>query len=117
MLLLVSDENFHEAIVAGLHKQYPELDLVRIRDGELAGADDPTILAWAAEHHRVLLTHDRQTMPGYAYDRVRATLLMPGVFVVDDLCGIGPAIASIAIVVFCSLEGEWTDQVLFLPWK
>jgi hypothetical protein len=70
VLRRVSDENFAEAIVKGLVRRCPKLDLVRSRDEGLLGADDPGLLAWAAANQRVLLTHDRQTMPGHAYDRV-----------------------------------------------
>ena len=117
MLKLISDENFNGVVLRGLLRRYPEIDVVRVQDEGLVETPDPEILAWAGQEWRILLTHDQETIPGYAFDRVRAGLLMPGVFVVDDLCGIGTAIESIAIVVFCSLEGEWTDQVLFLPWK
>lgn len=36
----------------------------------LSGADDPTVLAWAAVEGRVLLTHDLATMTDFAYERV-----------------------------------------------
>lgn len=116
MLRLVSDENFTEAIVQGLLRQAPELDLVRSRDEGLAGFDDPSLLAWAAAHQRVLLTHDRQTMPGHAFDRVAQGLPMPGVFVVSTLIAPGKAIGDILTLVLCSLhDEEWKDQVIFIP--
>ena len=58
MLPLAIDENFNNDIVRGLLRRRPELDLVRIQDAGLAGADDPTVLDWAAQESRVLLTHD-----------------------------------------------------------
>jgi len=48
MLLLAADENFNNDIVRGLLRQKPSLDIVRIQDVGLSGADDPTILEWAA---------------------------------------------------------------------
>jgi len=48
MLLLAADENFNNNIVRGLLRQKPCLDIVRIQDVGLSGADDPTILEWAA---------------------------------------------------------------------
>ena len=58
MLLLVADENFNNDILRGLLRRKPELDIVRIQDVGLSGASDPTVLEWAAEQNRVLLTHD-----------------------------------------------------------
>lgn len=113
---LVSDENFNEAIVLGLLRQCPELDLVRIRDEGLAGAEDPAVLAWAAQNQCILLTHDRQTMPGYAYDQVSQGLPMPGVFVVSTELAIGKAIEGILMLILASMhEGEWKDHVIFVP--
>ncbi len=84
MLRLAADENFNGDIVRGLLLRRPELDLIRIQDAGLEGADDPTVLAWAAENDRILLTHDRATMPDFAYARLGSGQPMPGLFVLND---------------------------------
>jgi hypothetical protein len=76
----VADENFNGNIVRGLLRRRPQLDIVRIQDVGLSGADDPAVLAWAAEQERVLLTHDVATITRHAYGRVRRGEAMPGVF-------------------------------------
>ncbi len=48
MLRLVADENFNGDIVRALFLRRPDLDVVRVQDVGLAGADDPRVLAWAA---------------------------------------------------------------------
>jgi hypothetical protein len=40
---------------------------------------------------------------------------MPGVFVVRDRNLIGPIIENILLLAECSFEGEWEQQVIFLP--
>ena len=80
MLQLVADENFSNNIVRGLLRRKVDLDIVRIQDVGLAGADEPTVLAWAAQEDRVLLTHDVSTITNYAYERIEAGQVMPGVF-------------------------------------
>jgi predicted nuclease of predicted toxin-antitoxin system len=72
MLRLLSDENFNADVVRGLRLREPNIDLVRIQDIGLRGLDDESILAWAAENDRIVLTHDRATMPYFAYARVAA---------------------------------------------
>lgn len=114
MLRLLSDENFNGEIVRGLFRAQADLDLVRVQDVGLLGADDPAILARAAENNRVLLTHDRATVPAFAYDRVRAGAMMPGVFVVDDRAAIGQVIDDVLLFALCSEESEWEGQVLYL---
>jgi hypothetical protein len=41
--------------------------ILRAPDVGLTGADDETLLAWAADQNRVLLTHDVSTLTAYAY--------------------------------------------------
>ncbi|MGQ0605104.1 MAG: DUF5615 family PIN-like protein [Anaerolineales bacterium] len=72
MLQFLSDENFDGGFLRALLRRYPELDVIRVQDTELASADDPSILEWAARENRVLLTHDVTTMTRYAYERVQA---------------------------------------------
>lgn len=79
------------------------------------GADDRTVLDWAAQEGRLLLTHDQATVPDYAWDRVAAGLQMPGVVRVPDTMSIAEAIEAILVVAQCSREGEWESRVLHLP--
>ncbi|MEO0373140.1 MAG: DUF5615 family PIN-like protein [Cyanobacteria bacterium P01_A01_bin.17] len=81
---LLSDENFNGDIVRGLRLRQPDLDLLRVQDVGLREVDDPAILDWAAAHGRILLTHDRATMPDFAYERLVREDPMPGMFVVKD---------------------------------
>jgi hypothetical protein len=112
---LISDENVNGRILRGLARRYPEIDLVRAQDVGLMNTADPDILEWAARAGRILLTHDVETVPGHAYDRVRAGLPMPGVFAVDDRCGIGNAIQAVALGAIAGFDDEWNGHVLFLP--
>jgi hypothetical protein len=112
---LLADENFRGAIVRGLLRRRPDLDLVRIPDGGLNKADDPTVLAWAAAEGRLVLTHDAATLIGYAYDRVSAGLPMPGVIEARQDVPIGLVIDDLLLIVDASRENEWEGQVLYLP--
>lgn len=107
MILLAADENFNNAILRGVLRRKPDLDIIRIQDVGLSGADDPTVLAWAAEENRVLLTHDVATITHYAYERVKAGLSMPGVFEVPYGFSVGEIIEDILLIAEYSLDGEW----------
>jgi hypothetical protein len=115
MLLLAADENFNNDIVRGLLRRKPDLDIVRIQDVGFSGADDPTVLEWAAQERRVLLTHDVSTVTHYAYERVEAGQSMPGVFEVSRDVPIGVAVEDILLLAECSLDDEWEGQVQYLP--
>jgi hypothetical protein len=89
--------------------------LVRVQDVELLEMDDPTILAWAACHQWILLTHDRATMPDFAYERLAKNEVMAGIFVVNDRISIRQAIDELLLLVDCTEQEEWQGIVLYLP--
>jgi predicted nuclease of predicted toxin-antitoxin system len=115
MLRLLADENFNNDIVRGLLRRKPDLDIVRMQDVGLSGADDPTLLEWATQNGRVLLTHDVATMTQYAYERIQAGQQMPGVLEISRSVSIGTAIEEILLLAEYSLEGEWEGQIRYLP--
>ena len=112
---ILADENLNNDIVRGLLRREADLDIVRVQDVGLSGADDPTVLEWAAREGRVLFTHDVSTITHYAYERVSAGKAMPGVFEVGRELSLGVAIEDVLLLAECSLEGEWEGQVRYLP--
>jgi Domain of unknown function (DUF5615) len=115
MLRLLADENFNNQIIRGILRRNPDVDIMRVQDVGLIEADDPTVLAWAAQNRRVVLTHDVATMTNFAYERMQAGLEMPGLFEVSRRVPVGLAIEELLLIAECSLEGEWEGQVRFLP--
>jgi predicted nuclease of predicted toxin-antitoxin system len=115
MLRILFDENLNQRIVRGLRRRVPSLDYVVAQDVGLQGREDPHVLAWAAEEQRILITHDLKTIPRFAYERVSTHQAMPGVIAVPDTLPIGQAIEEIAIIVECSAQSEWENQVVYLP--
>lgn len=115
MLRLAADENFNNDVVRGVLRRNPSVDIVRIQDVGLSGADDPVMLQWAAQEGRVLLTHDVATVTRYAYERVRDGKPMPGVFEVSRDVPIGLVIEEVLLLAEYSLDGEWEGQVRYLP--
>lgn len=117
MLKLAADENFNNNIVRGLLRRNSDLDIVRVQDVGLSGADDPAILEWVAQGNRILVTHDVTTITRYVYERIEQRRPMPGVFAVKRTAPIGLVIEDIILLAECSLEKEWENQILYLPLK
>ncbi|MBI5952723.1 MAG: DUF5615 family PIN-like protein [Chloroflexi bacterium] len=115
MLFLVADENFNNAILRGLLRIKPNLDIVRVQDVGLFSADDPTVLEWAASEDRILLTHDVATITKYAYERVETGKYMPGVIEVNRKVPLGIAIEEILFIAESCDSGELEGQILYLP--
>ena len=115
MLKLAVDENLNNDILRGLCRLLPSLDIVRVQDVGLAGADDARVLDWAASVDRVLLTHDVATMTAAAYERVARGQSMPGIFEIPTSVSTRQAIDDLRLIVEGSVEGEWEGQVRYLP--
>lgn len=115
MIRLLSDENFNGNIVRGLFLRQPNLDLLRVQDVNLLNVDDPEILEWAANNNRILLTHDRATMPDFAYERLSRNQSMAGMFVVSDRIAVRQAIDDLLLIVDVTEQTEWKSQILYLP--
>jgi hypothetical protein len=115
MLRLAADENLNNGIVRGVLRRATALDIARVQDAGLCGADDPTVLDWAAAEGRVLLTHDLKTMTRDAYDRVKAGKRMAGIFGIRSDMALALAIEEVLVLAECSHDGEWEGQVRYLP--
>jgi len=115
MMRFAVDENFNMHIVNGVLRRRSDVDIVRVQDVGLEGADDPTVLEWAAGEGRVLLTHDANTMTAFAYERAAQGLSMPGLFEVALSVSVSVAIEEILLLAEYSLEGEWEGQIKYLP--
>jgi hypothetical protein len=73
-------------------------------------------LAWTATENRVLITNDRNTMVGFAYQRVAAGKPLPGLIVTTNEQSIGWAVNDILVIAECMSEEEIRAQiVVFLP--
>jgi hypothetical protein len=114
MLSVLADENFNHHILRGVRFRIKSLDVIVAQSAGLCGASDPDLLAWAAKQRRLVLTHDRQTMPKYAYDRVRSDQPMPGIIVVSDVMPVGEAIEVLTMYLECGAADEFQNLVTFL---
>jgi hypothetical protein len=117
MVKFAVDENFNLHIVKGVLRRRPDIDIMRVQDAGFEGANDPTVLEWAAREERVLLTHDVNTITAFAYERTAQGLPMPGVFEVSLKVPVSVAIEEILLLAECSVEGEWEGKINYLPLK
>lgn len=112
---LLLDENFNHQILDGLKLRIPDLDYVIAQRTALKGVADPDLLEWAAVEDRLIVTHDINTFPKFAYERVKAGKSLPGVIVVPQDFPIGPAIEELETILLCSEQSEYENQVVHIP--
>ena len=115
MLSVLIDENLDQRILRGLRLQVPNLDYVIVQETKLQSAGDPAVLAWAAEHERVLVTHDVNTIPKYAYERIRLGEPVAGAIIIPEDLAIGIAIEELSVLIECCEMEELANQVKYVP--
>lgn len=111
----LTDEHFRSAILNGVRRRLPDLDIVRVQDIGLRTASDPKILEFSALENRILLTHDARTMETHVKARLAAGRAMPGVLIIRQKVPIATAIEEIVMVAQCSPPEEWEGMIQFLP--
>lgn len=116
MLRLATDADVHGDITRGLQRRLPAIDLVRVQDILPEGTLDPDVLTWVASEDRVLITNDRSTMIGFAWDRVSSGEPMPGMVITSNEQSIGATVDDLALIAECVSEEEMRQRaVVYLP--
>jgi predicted nuclease of predicted toxin-antitoxin system len=111
----LADEHIPLALIRGLLQREPGLDLVRVQDVGLRTEDDATLLAWAAQESRLVITLDKSTIPDTAYVRIEKYMPMPGVVILCSGTAIGQVIDELLTLAGASFDGEWENRVIYIP--
>jgi hypothetical protein len=93
------------------------LDVVRVGDPPdlPLGSDDPAILLWAEREDRILLSLDRNTMPGLLAQHLQAGHHSPEVFLVDVSAGVPAIVGFLVLADQAGRPDEFLDQVWYIP--
>ena len=72
-----ADADLNEDIVTGLVRREPGIDFQTVAAAGLHNLDDPVVLLRAAQEGRILVSHDRKTMPRHFAEFI-STNVSPG---------------------------------------
>jgi hypothetical protein len=109
-----ADADLRQAIVTGTLRRQPKLDFRSATETELEGVKDPEVLAITARDGRVLVTHDRKTMPT-EFGQFITSQTSSGVLILSQSLPIGEAIDAIILVWEASTAEEWVNQIMTFP--
>jgi hypothetical protein len=109
-----ADADFNHKILIGLRRREPLLDFLSAHDGGVVGVDDLGVLGIAAEAGRILVSHDRRTMPGQ-FMRFLEARSSPGLIIASQELDIGAAIEDLLLIWEATKAEEWVGQLSFLP--
>lgn len=109
-----ADADFNHKIVLGLRRREPSADFLSAPEGGIVGVPDPDVLAIAADTGRILVSHDRKTMPGH-FMRFCETRSSPGLIIVSQDLDIGAAIEQLLMIWLATDAEEWVGHLGFVP--
>jgi Domain of unknown function (DUF5615) len=109
-----ADADFNQAIVDGVLQKEPSIDFQTANQTDLEGRPDEEVLAIAAQAGRLLVSHDRRTMPLHFAEFITIQT-MPGLLIVPQNLSFQEAIETLVLIWAASNEEEWINRVVYLP--
>jgi hypothetical protein len=110
----LADADFNQKIVLGLLRREPTIDFRTALQGGVLGRPDPDVLALAARENRILISHDRATMPTH-FARFTESQSSPGLILVSREIDIRTVIEDLILIWAASSLEEWRDRIGFVP--
>jgi hypothetical protein len=109
-----ADANLNQIILLATRRREPALDFQTALQAELSGVNDPEVLARAAREGRILVTHDRRTMPRHFLAFI-TTATSAGVLIVPQHLQVAVAVDDLLLIWHASEAEEWINQIRSLP--
>ena len=113
-ILYQADADLNEKIVLATTRLEPGIDFRTAHSAGLAGIDDLRVLGIAAGEGRILVSHDKATMPG-SFAEFVATRSCAGIFIVRRGVKIRTIAEDLVLVWAASDPAEWVDQITYIP--
>jgi predicted nuclease of predicted toxin-antitoxin system len=111
----LADHDLNEHIPTGVARREPLIEFLRVRNAGLQRAGDQEILEYAAREGIVVVSHDVNTMPAAAFQRIEHGQPLAGLLIVKQTLAAGPVIDDLLLIWRTTELEEWKDQVVFLP--
>lgn len=109
-----ADADLSENIVWAVKSEEPMIDFQTSNEANLHGLGDNIVLALAASENRILISHDRRTMP-YHFGKFIKHQPCPGVFIVRKRFEMSKVVGAIVLVWYASEPEEWINVISPLP--
>jgi predicted nuclease of predicted toxin-antitoxin system len=109
-----ADADLKQAIVTGAIRRQPKLNFCSANEAKLEGLKDPEVLDIAARDRRLLVTHDRKTMPK-EFGEFVMTKTSFGVLIVSQSISVNEAIDTLILIWETTTAEEWINQIMSIP--
>ncbi|MBW4634247.1 MAG: DUF5615 family PIN-like protein [Iphinoe sp. HA4291-MV1] len=109
-----ADADFNQNIVTGVLRRELTINFQTALTAGLEGVQDKEVLAIAAKEGRILVSHDRRTMPLFFAEYI-STQTSSGVLIVSQDVSIQEAINTLILIWAASNAEEWINRIAFVP--
>ncbi len=109
-----ADADLNQIIVKATLRLEPAIDFQTAHAAGLASLDDPAVLTLAAAQNRVLVSHDRKTMPIH-FGQFVLSESSPGLLVVPQRLPISQVAQDLFLIWVASDPEEWINRIRSLP--
>jgi hypothetical protein len=109
-----ADADLDEHIVTGLRRREPGIDFQTASEAGLQHVDDQQVLAQAAAEGRLLVSHDRRTMPRHFANFIRRRR-SSGLLIISQKTTTVVAIEELLLIWTAPDAEEWINRIAFLP--
>ncbi len=109
-----ADADLDQAIVTGVLRREPTIDFQTAFAAGLEGVKDPEVLAIAAKQERILVSHDRRTMP-LEFAEFIISNQSSGIIIVSRKSPTEIVIEELLLIWAASSAEEWVDRIAKLP--
>lgn len=109
-----ADADLNQHIVTGVLRREPQVDFQTATKAGLRGLPDPDVLALAAREGRVLVSHDRKSMPR-AFAKFVSSNASPGLLIVSQKADLLTVIDELLLVWLASDSADWINQQFPIP--
>jgi Domain of unknown function (DUF5615) len=109
-----ADADFNHKIVRALRRREPAIDFLDAKQGAVIGVPDYEVLRIAADSDRIVVSHDRRTMPAHLARFVH-TRSSPGLIIVQQDLDIGAAVEDLLLIWALTDAEEWHNKIGYVP--
>ena len=116
MIRLQADNDLNLLVVTATLRREPSIDFQTAQAAQLDHLDDQTVLSRAAGEGRILVTHDKRTMPGQLAAFLRSGNRSPGVLLVIPQDAPLRSVVDHLILIWTDNHPEdWENAVTVIP--
>jgi hypothetical protein len=93
------------------------LDVVRVGADNAPpyGTLDPDLLLWAEQNGRILVTEDKNSMPGHLAKHLSDGHHSPGIMMLRRRVHLPDLIDFLCLATYASDAGEWEGRITYVP--